>query len=406
MKSFVQFLTEAPINRHLTHLEENILELGSKGIIVTQRMLKSVGEKLSGEDGLDSAITLKWDGAPAVFAGPHPENGEFFVATKALFNKNPKINYSDADIDGNYSGDLAKKLKAALKYLKPLGLKTILQGDIMFTNSDISTKTIDGQSYEVFQPNTITYAIPKGSDLAKEITSAKFGIVFHTTYTGNSLDSMSTSFGVNIGNLSKSKDVWVKDAGIPTIPDNALWTAKETTIYNKKLNGIDKLVSKLNLKFLDELASSSQMKLLVKTHTNSRIRVGQRITNPKAHMKDFYKWLDTKLESDISKVKKQISKDKKTSNHKELINKLKRAEKDFVLLFTLQSVMIDAKEMLVSQLEKIEGMKTFVKKSDGYEVTTPEGFVAIDILTGGAVKLIDRLTFSKNNFSISNFGNK
>lgn len=402
-------MTEAPINKHLTHLEENILELGSEGIKVTLRMLKSVGEKLEGGEGYDTSLTLKWDGAPAVFCGEHPETKQFFVGTKSIFNKVPKINYTDADIDENHGHApvLADKLKVALKHLKPLGIKTILQGDMMFSSGDVKSKTINGQKYSVFQPNTIAYAIPAGSDLDKEISSAKLGIVFHTTYSGSQLESMSASFGANINSLKKSKNVWVRDAAIPGISDNALWTARETNAYNTKIKKIEGLVKKLNLKFLDGLAKSSQMKLLVQTHVNARIRVGQRITNPKAHMKDFYNWLDTRAQKEIDKVKTQKSKDMKSANHQELVKKLKRAERDFILLYTIQSAMIDAKEMLVTQLEKIEGMATFIKKADGYEVTTPEGFVMIDVLTGGAVKLVDRLTFSRNNFNAAqSFGNR
>jgi len=409
MKSFLQFLIEAPVNKHMIHLEENILELGSEGIAVTLRMLKSVGEKLSGKDSPNSSLTLKWDGAPAIFAGQHPETKKFFVGTKSIFNKEPKINYTNDDIDRNHGHAkvLADKLKVALKHLKPLGIKTILQGDMMFTKGDIKSKKIDGQDYEVFQPNTIAYAVPKGSDMAKEITSADLGVVFHTTYSGSSIDNLSASFGADVSKIKNSKSTWIQDAEMPSVSDNALWDSKETATYNSKIKKIESLIKKLDLKFLDELSKSSQMKLLVQTHVNSRIRTGQRITNPKAHMKDFYKWLETKSEKEIAKVKTQKTKDIKSANHKELINKLKKAEKDFILLYTIQSAMIDAKEMLVTQLEKIKGMQTFVQKSDGYEVTTPEGFVAIDTLTGGAVKLVDRLTFSRNNFNAaSNFGNR
>ena len=39
-------------------------------------------------------MTVKWDGAPAIICGVNPENGKFFVGTKSVFNKTPKINYT------------------------------------------------------------------------------------------------------------------------------------------------------------------------------------------------------------------------------------------------------------------------------------------------------------------------
>ena len=50
-------------------------------------------------------------------------------------------------------------------------------------------------------------------------------------------------------------------------------------------------------------------------------------------------------------------------------------------------------------MNKAASIKTFLKTKDGFEVTGVEGFVAIDHLTGGAVKIVDRMEFSRANFS-------
>ena len=42
---------------------------------------------------------------------------------------------------------------------------------------------------------------------------------------------------------------------------------------------------------------------------------------------------------------------------------------------------------------------TFVRTNSGYKVVNDEGYVAIDKMSGGAVKLVDRLEFSYNNFN-------
>ena len=166
MLTFKQYLTEAKEgkNLHLEHLEDEVLNNGINGTRGAINFLQSLRDMLAGNAKRSVNVTVKWDGAPAVFAGINPENGKFFVGTKGVFNKTPKVNYTDADIDTNHpSGGLNEKVKVALKYLPKLGIKGVLQGDMLFTQSDLSTETIDGVSYTTFQPNTITYAIPKES---------------------------------------------------------------------------------------------------------------------------------------------------------------------------------------------------------------------------------------------------
>ena len=109
--------------------------------------------------GLDG-IQRESYGAPAVFAGIDPNDGQFFVAKKGIFNKNPKVYKSHADIEEDTSGDLQTKLKIAYDELSKLGIRGVVQGDIMFTSNDLKTETIDGEKYLTFHPNTIMYAIP------------------------------------------------------------------------------------------------------------------------------------------------------------------------------------------------------------------------------------------------------
>ena len=76
-----------------------------------------------------------------------------------------------------------------------------------------------------------------------------------------------------------------------------------------------------------------------------------------------------------------------------------RNAKQLDQLFTLHALLTEIKILLVRKLETIKGIGTFVKTNDGFKVTSPEGFVAIDGLSGVAVKLVDRLEFSKQNFT-------
>ena len=55
--------------------------------------------------------------------------------------------------------------------------------------------------------------------------------------------------------------------------------------------------------------------------------------------------------------------------------------------------------IIIDKLNKVDSLKTFLKTQSGYEVTNPEGFVAMDRLGKNSLKLVDRLQFSKANFS-------
>jgi hypothetical protein len=203
MKTFTTFLTEQK-NLHLEHLEDELFNRGEAGVREAIAFLKSLTDMLKGNSKSPVDVTVKWDGAPAIFTGINPENGKFFVATKSLFNKTPKINYTNADIDSNHSGGLADKLKVALANLKGLGITGVLQGDMLYTAGDISSQTIDGESMVTFTPNTITYAVPSGSDLSSKITGSQMGIVFHTTYSGDTIENLKASFGADVSGLRKS----------------------------------------------------------------------------------------------------------------------------------------------------------------------------------------------------------
>ena len=185
---FSEYITESKkegANLHLEHIEDEVLNRGVNGARDAINFLQSLRDMLAGHAESRVNLTTKWDGAPAVFCGINPDNGKFFVGTKGVFNANPKLNYTDEDIDNNHPSEgLNAKLKIALRYLPKLGIKGVLQGDMMFARGDIQDKTIDGVDYITFQPNTIVYAVPADSKLAQSMRAAQMGIVFHTSYTG------------------------------------------------------------------------------------------------------------------------------------------------------------------------------------------------------------------------------
>ena len=210
MFSFKGFITKGQ-NTHLEHLEDSIIDRGSKGGKDAVMFLKSIKKMLTGNVGGRLNVTVKWDGAPAVFCGINPENGKFFVGTKSIFNKTPKINYSTGDIRKNHSGELANKLTVCLRELSKIGIKGILQGDLLFTKGDVKSQSIDEREYLTFTPNTITYAVDKDSAIGKRIARARLGIVFHTSYSGSKMSSLSASFG-SLTRIPKLGSVFVTDA--------------------------------------------------------------------------------------------------------------------------------------------------------------------------------------------------
>ena len=244
-------------NTHLEHLEDNILNGGSEGGKEAVAFLRSLGEMLT-QGGADTRVTVKWDGAPAVICGTNPDNGRFFVGTKSVFNKvDPKIIYSEEDVDRMYSpGQLAEKLKASFKYLSQLSIPNVVQGDLLFTDDKYETN-IDGDTCIAFQPNTIVYAVPKDTDIGQKISEAKLGIVFHTSYSGRSLDTLTASFG-NIG-IQGNTDVFVTSSDFKNASGEANMTSAEKTTYANLVNKTEGSLKQAS-RFLDLMKTNNMNK--------------------------------------------------------------------------------------------------------------------------------------------------
>ena len=396
MFSFTGFLTEAK-NLHLEHLEDEVLNNGVKGTRGAINFLQSLRDMLAGNVKSSVNVTVKWDGAPAIFAGINPENGQFFVGTKGVFNKNAKINYSHEDIDSNHPGSgLNHKLKVALTELSKLGIKDVLQGDMLFTQEDLEKKTIEGKQYVTFQPNTIVYAVPKES--ASQILSSKMGIVFHTTYSGKTMEDMSASFKVNLRGLSKSSSVWFSDATYKDTSGTINFNKAETKEITDVLSQAGKTFQTLKADVLNNVGDSD-INILVKDFNNTKVRAGEKITNTRQHTRGLIAYIYDKLKKDVDKVKRPETKKEKQLTMDNKMKFFRSNSSQLVKIFDMQNLLVDAKELIIRKLEKSKGvMDTFVRTNNGYRVTQPEGFVAVDKV-GKAVKLVDRLEFAHQNFT-------
>ena len=392
-------------NLHLEHLEDEIINYGVEGGRAAINFLRSLRDMLAGNARSSINMTVKWDGAPAIFAGIDPSDGKFFVAKKSVFNVNPKLYKTAKEIDDDLKGALVEKFKVALAEFSKLGIKSVIQGDLMFTN-DVETTTIEGTKYYTFQPNTIVYAVPVDSDFGRVIAKAKVGIVWHTTYSGKTLPDMKASFGVNISGLKKIPSVWMDDATYKDASGTATFNVKETEYVTKILSDTGKTFQRINgpmlKKFikLQESMTGAIVGASLKTYNNSKVRAGERITNPKLHAKGYENWVEASIQKQIDKAKSTAGKQKYKNIQKEYVREVKKHTNNLTQIITFQNLLVDAKMQIIKKLNSVKGLTdTFIKTSNGFKVTNPEGYVAIDRTSGGAVKLVDRMEFSFNNFT-------
>lgn len=380
---------------HLAHIEDVVLDSGYSGAKSTINTLENIIGMLAGHTSNQISITTKFDGNPAIVCGTNPENGKFFVGTKSALNKsNPKICYSSEDVDRYYKNidSLSNKLHAALKYLPEIGINNILHGDVLFGPNEVTDTMIEGDPYVIFHPNTVVYAVPQKSDLAKTIKKAKFGVIFHGVYEGDSLDSLHKTHKHPLKGLRKSKNVWFDDATYKDVSGVVTLSEEETQEAEDLLNHTRKILAMITKQDFKKVLSTKSYVNILKQYQNHLIRKGK-------HVDDVSKWsadLPTFLEKKISKEKtKQETKDKKL---KRMVDHTASLEDSLRKLLEFQKTVIKLKLLLLEKLESAKDIGTFHKTSKGLVVTKGEGFVCVDHI-GNAVKLIDRLEFTKHNWS-------
>ena len=406
MHSFRKFINEEK-NLHLEHIEDEILNNGVDGTRQAINFLRGLRDMLAGstKSGKQVRITVKWDGAPAIFAGTDPENKKFFVGTKGVFAKNAKLNYTPEDIDKNHPGDgyesLNYKLKLCLQYSPELNIKGVVQGDLMYVPEQLKDETIDGVDYLIFKPNTIVYAVPKESDLAKQISTSKLGIVFHTRYVGDSLPEMDANFDVDVSQMTQTPNVWFRDAEYEDVSGSASMTEKEPAQITGILSGAGRLFKQLNPNILKYIQNHKDVNIQIKAYTNTKIREGRPIENPDAHARGLIVYLKQKFDKELNKLKTEKARLRKQQAQKEFLRFFQSNVRQLSQIFEMQNMLIACKILILRKLEQVNTMtKTFLQDDDGFRVTNPEGFVAVDKLKSDQyVKLVDRLEFTRQNFN-------
>lgn len=404
--SFTQYLEEAQSvigvkASHMTHLEDLVFELGVNGTRSAIMFMRDVRDMLTIGSGNKSAVaTIKWDGAPALIMGVNPENKQFFVAKKSIFNKNPKLYYNHADIEADTQGDLQQKLKVAFDECKKLGLTSgIYQGDIMYTHDSLLSEKIHGEDYIAFHPNTIVYAVKKNSLLGKKIARTNVGIVWHTTYVGKTIAGLKPTFGKNIVNkFKKTTTAWMEDATLTDVTGVATFTDSERKEFDSKLSAIGKKFRGAVANTLNSIHQDEDLLKLLLTYNNSKIRANERITDVVAHVNGLYQFIHDRYQEEIENLKTGAAKRRKDEARTKILSFFSEHPRtEIVRVFDLAVAIADAKQLLVDKLNQANSINTFLKTTNGFRVTGAEGFVAIS--DKGAVKLVDRMEFSFANFS-------
>ena len=401
MFSFKGFITSDK-NTHLEHLEDDIINRGSDGGRNAVNFLKSVRNMLAGSASGRINMSVKWDGAPAVIAGINPENGKFFVGTKSVFNVTPKINYTSGDIARNHSGPVADKLNVCLRELKRLGIRGIYQGDLLFTKGDLKSAAIDGEKMITFTPNTITYAVPINSSIGKRIARARLGIVFHTYYTGKDMKSLSAGFGT-VSGKSGSSAVFLASAGYTDTSGSSTFTSSELSKFDALIRMAEGSLSKA-APLLDTMKSNDSLSVgfRLKAFFNYYIRnsKGNSMAKVKTLQDMFREYYEQILRTEIMARKTESGKQKYRDTLKTGLNFIDKNRSALYFAIASHVSLGNAKNFLIQKLSQIQSIGHFIRTPNGYRVTNPEGFVAVD-RKAGAVKLVDRLEFSRANFNIA-----
>lgn len=397
---FKEYILEQK-NTHMEHAEDDVLNGGVNGTRDSINALRAVRDMLAGHAEKKVDVTVKWDGAPAIFAGQDPSDGKFFVAKKGVFNKNPKVYKTYAEVDADTSGDLADKLKACLMWLPKIGIKGVIQGDLLFTQSDLKNATIDGEEYVTFHPNTLVYAVPANSELAKSIKAAKIGIVWHTMYEGDSFETMSASFGKDIlSTLKKDKNVWMSDVDYKDVSGKATMTQEETEKVTAILSEAGKIFQKLDATILNAIKEDDELLQRIKTFNNTKIRARLQITDVKKHVQELIDYIQDIYTKEEESKKSEKGKLSVTLKRNRILRFFSAKNKTALEnIFTMMNLLAEAKLILIKKMDEVKNLHTFLLTKNGYEVTGVEGYVAIDKLKGNAVKLVDRMQFSYANFS-------
>lgn len=387
---------------HLEHIEDIVLTNGYEGGAAVVGYYTDLYNMLKGSTANAVQVSVKWDGAPAVVCGINPDNGRFFVGTKSVFAKTPKINYTKQDIIRNHgTEDLGQKLLKCLVHLKKLNIQGVVQGDMMFTDNDLEEKNINGVAHVTFKPNEIVYAVKQDSELGKQIMAAKLGIIFHTTYNGDSLADMNAEAGADVGSFTKTPDVWFDNATYKNVAGSATFTSQESQEFAQGIQTLKTLLKSVPRNLSAMLTTNKDFVPMFQMYINSEIKQGRVPTDRNQFLKGFQDFYLARMKQQMAGLKAQKAialRQQKISDMPRFLATMKKPLSAMLGFYKQAQAM---KQLALQKMNQAMQVGTFSQTENGLEVTDPEGFVAVGT-DGGAVKLVDRLSFSRRNLTAIN----
>jgi hypothetical protein len=387
---------------HLQHIEDIILTDGHAGGTSVIEYFQGILQTLQGSAEQPINVSVKWDGAPAVVCGTNPENGKWFVGTKGVFGKTPKLNYTKDDISRNHgTDDLGQKLLKCLVHLKKLNIQGIVQGDYMFDRDTLQRQSTAGENQVTFKPNTITYAVPEDSDLGKQMAAAQLGIIFHTTYTGDRIDNLQAKYGADVAAFARTPDVWFDNATYKNVSGTANFTAEEQAQFTAGMEKLKALLTKVPTNLSAMLGVNKDFLPFFMLFINDQIKKGVLPTDTNEYLKSFAEFYQGRMQQQAAGLKAQKALQLRQQKMKDMPLFLKQMQKPLAAMMAFYKEVIALKKLTLDKMNKATAIGTFAQTDSGLEVTDPEGFVAVG-KTGDAVKLVDRLGFSRKNLTSIN----
>ena len=384
---------------HLEHIEDIIITDGYVGGQAVVEYFRGLLLTLKGTSSEAMSVSVKWDGAPAVVCGTNPDNGKFFVGTKSVFSKTPKINYTKKDIATNHGTDeLGQKLLKCLVHLKKLNIQGVVQGDLLYTDEGITRKNIDGKPHLTFTPNTITYAVPEDGELAKQIDRAKLGIIFHTTYAGDSLATMNAQGGADVSSFAQSPDVFFDNASYKDVSGSAKFTADESQQFYNSIDKLETLLNGVPRDLSSVLGQNTDFVPMFQMYINAMVKQGELPINVNQFLLGFRKFYTDRMQQQMSGLKAQKALQLRQDKMKQMPVFLSKAKKPLQAMLTFYKAVQQMKGFVLKKMNQAMAIGSFSQTDGGLVVTEPEGFVAVD-KSGNAVKLVDRLGFSRRNLT-------
>jgi hypothetical protein len=372
MRSFTAFLVEETTEdklKHLEHPEDHLIKSGESGFHHAFNTLKTTAETLQGHD-TGTKLMTKYDGAPSVVFGHHPETGRFFVASKSAFNKDPKINYSEADIEKNHghAPGLVSKLRAALKHLPKTAPKAgVYQGDFLYHKDDNDVED-DGKNYH-FKPQLIKYTAPKNSEQGKKIAQSKIGFYVHTGYKGTNLENMKADYTPDTTGFREHKDVHMHHWNTGFDAKKAKYTDAEHPEFKKHMNAAGKMLTGSDRHALFSAGNSIDQEHLT-THINKSVAHGEAPS-----VEALTKHVQARHQKAIEGVKTEKAKAQKTANMQADLGAIKKNKKHLATLLQMHGHIQAAKNALLPALTR--GDATGYKYSINGQPSTAEGTVAV-----------------------------